>query len=236
MLLKSLAQSKRTYEAAKTVNDGSVIHYLPLDQMEKIPATSIDYALFEKMDNLKMVRGDFVWSDIGSFDSLFQHLEKDASGNAGNAHHITVDSKENLIIGGSRLIATIDVENLIVVDTPDALLISKMGSAQKVRDIVHQIDEEKAHLKNVHVEESRPWGTFTVLEAFEGWKVKRLTVEPGKRLSLQKHRFRSEHWVVVAGKALVTVGNKQTLLNPNQSVYIPLGEMHRIEIRETSCW
>ena len=127
-----LQQAQNTLLAAKVVNEGSTAYYLPLEQMEKIPAISIDYALFEKMSDLKMVRGDFVWSDIGSFDSLYKQLEKDESGNAGNAKHVAVNSKDNLIIGNSRLIATIDVENLIIVDTPDALLVSKMGSTQKV--------------------------------------------------------------------------------------------------------
>lgn len=224
-----LEQAKRTYNNAKTATESSTAYYLPLEQMEKIPSTSIDYALFEKMNDLKMVRGNFVWSDIGSFDSLFHHLEKDGEGNAGSARSVKVDSKHNLIIGGDRLIATIDVENLIIVDTPDALLVSKMGSAQKVRNVVDKLDESAAHLQKVHLEENRPWGTFTVLESFEGWKVKRLTVNPGKRLSLQKHKFRAEHWVVVSGKALVTVGDNQTLLHPNQSIFIPLGEIHRIE-------
>lgn len=224
-----LEACEKAFEGAKTMKEPIVSYTLPTQEMAQIRATSIDYALFEKMSDLKMVRGNFVWSDIGSFDSLFQHLEKDDNGNAGNAHHITVDSKENLVIGGNRLIATIDVENLIVVDTPDALLISKMGSAQKVREVVQQLDKDKAHLQKEHLEETRPWGGFTVLESFEGWKVKRITVNPGKRLSLQKHRFRSEHWTVVAGKALVTVDDAQYLLHPNQTVHIPLGAVHRVE-------
>lgn len=224
-----LSQSRRTLEKAESTSGISPLLHLPLDEMKNIPSTSIDYALLEKMTGLKMVKGDFIWSDVGNFDSMYKHLEKDLNGNAGNARHITVDSKENLIIGKDRLIATIDVENLIIIDTPDALLVSKMGSAQKVREVVKKLDEKVAHLKVAHVEETRPWGTFTVLESFDGWKVKRITVNPGKRLSLQKHLHRSEHWVVVAGTALVTVGETQTVLHQNQSIFIPQEEIHRIE-------
>ncbi len=225
-----LSAVKKTHEKATMQCKGSFsVLAFPRESMEKIPAISLDYALLEKMNDLKMVVGDFDWSDVGSFDALFMQLSKDGNGNAGKAHHLSVDSKDNLIIGNERLIATIDVENLVIVDTPDALLISKRGSTQKVREIVNQIDASEEHLKKIHVEETRPWGGFTVLESFDNWKVKRLTVEPGKRLSLQKHQYRSEHWVVVSGQALVTIGQTEQLLYPNQSVFIPLGELHRIE-------
>lgn len=225
-----LTAVKRTHERATVLHKGdSSLLTFSREWMEQIPAISLDYALLEKMTDLKLVIGDFEWSDVGSFDSLFIQLTKDEKGNAGKAHHLSVGSTDNLVMGNQRLIATIEVENLVVVDTPDALLIAKRGSTQKVREVVNQLGASHAHLKKTHVEETRPWGGFTVLESFDNWKVKRLTVEPGKRLSLQKHQHRSEHWVVVAGHALVTIGNAEQLLYPNQSVFIPLGELHRIE-------
>lgn len=236
---KSLA----TFQNANVVSDASTMYYFPIEHMLKIPDISIDYALLEKLDELKMVKGNFIWSDVGNFDAMYKHLKKDKMGNAGNSNNITINSENNLIIGTSRLIATVDIKDLIIVDTPDALLISKRGSGQKVKDVVAKLDNSISHLQKTHVEESKPWGSFTVLEKSSEWKVKKLTILPGKRLSLQKHKYRSEHWVVVSGIAFVTVGNKQTYLHPNQSIYISQDEIHRIEnpgteplnIIETQC-
>lgn len=225
-----LIPARKAYEKAQKVTCEQPVCNISLEEMAFIPSESIDYALLEKMPNLKVVTGAFKWSDVGSFDSLFSHLPKDQEGNAiGKGGFSVVGSKNNLIIGNKRMISTIDVEDLIIVDTPDALLISKVGSTQKVKEIVHHLKMSGQTLHKTHAEEIRPWGSFTVLEAEEKFKVKRIVVTPGKRLSLQKHHHRSEHWVVVAGSARVTVGQEQKLLHPNQSVYIPLGEIHRIE-------
>ena len=206
------------------------VHKIPLEEMRKIPSASIDYALLEKMDHLKCVQGQFRWSDVGSFDSLFTHLAKDADGNAIDAQHfISVDAKNNLVMGGKRTISMIDVEGLAVVDTPDALLISRLGSTQKVRNVVDHLKAGNTTIHKHHPAEQRPWGSFAVLETGEMFKVKQFIVVPGKRLSLQKHRHRSEHWVVVSGTALVTVGSEQRMLYPNQSIFIQLGEVHRVE-------
>jgi len=225
-----LEMTAHAYQRASMSDASSSICKISMADMEKIPSISIDYALLEKMSNLRVVAGNFSWSDVGSFDALFTQLSKDDEGNALAARHfVSIDAKNNLIIGNKRLISAIDVENLAIVDTPDALLISKLGSTQKVRAVVDELKSLKTTLHQTHLEESRPWGSFTVLESHETFKVKRIVVTPGKRLSLQKHQFRSEHWVVVQGKALVTVGNEEKLLHPNHSIFIPLGEIHRIE-------
>lgn len=226
-----LKTSQEAYKKAEiTTVANSPIYRIPHDSMIKIPSLSLDYALLEKMSPLRCVLGTFEWSDIGSFDSLFNHIPKDSDGNAiDTKRFLSIDSKNNLIMGSHRMISTIDVEDLVVVDTPDALLISRVGSTQKVREVVHQLKELASQLHITHAEEQRPWGSFTVLESSETIKVKRIVVSPGKRLSLQKHRFRSEHWVIVAGTALVTLGEKIYKYEPNQSLFIPQGELHRVE-------
>ncbi len=197
------------------------------EDMLKIPEDSIDYAVMEKSDKVKMVASDIDWSDLGSFDSLYEELPKDINGNTINENHISVDSKNNLIYGSERKITTIDMEDTIIVDTGDALLISKKGSSQKVKQVVTEI-KKNSELHNIHLTGYRPWGTYTILEDTPGYKIKRIEVKPGKRLSLQKHFHRNEHWIVVSGTATVTVGSETKLLRPNESTYIKIGEIHRL--------
>ena len=196
--------------------------------MNAIPENSIDYAVMEKSQKVKVVTADFGWSDLGSFDALYEELPKDENGNTINYNHISIDSKNNLIIGNKRKIATIDIEDTIIVDTGDAILISKKGSSQKVKKVVEEIKKD-TELHNTHLTVHRPWGTYTVLENTSNYKIKKIVVKPGKRLSLQKHFHRSEHWIVVSGTATVTVGDKKYLVRPNESTYIKMGEIHRLE-------
>lgn len=198
------------------------------DDMANIPEDSVDYAVMEKSDRVKVVASDIGWSDVGSFDALYEELPKDESGNTINSQHISIDSKNNLIFGNERKIATVDIEDLIIVDTGDAILISKKGSSQKVKKVVDKIKELGNSLQNIHLTAHRPWGTFTVLEDTPGYKIKRIEVKPGKRLSLQKHFHRNEHWIVVSGTATVTVGDETRLVRPNESTYIKIGEVHRL--------
>lgn len=199
------------------------------DDMANIPEDSIDYAVMEKSSKVKVVPSDIAWSDVGSFDSLYDELPKDKDGNTQNPNHISIDSKNNLIYGEMRKIATVDIEDCIIVDTGDALLISKKGSSQKVKNVVAKLKEQKSELHNIHLTGHRPWGTYTVLEDSPGYKIKRIEVKPGKRLSLQKHFHRNEHWIVVSGIATVTVGSETRLVRPNESTYIKMGEIHRLE-------
>ena len=198
------------------------------DDMANIPEDSIDYAVMEKSDRVKVVASDIGWSDVGSFDALYEELPKDESGNTINLQHISIDSKNNLIYGNERKIATVDVEDLIIVDTGDAILISKKGSSQKVKKVVDKIKELGNALHNIHLTAHRPWGTYTVLEDTPGYKIKRIEVKPGKSLSLQKHFHRNEHWIVVSGTATATVGDETRLVRPNESTYIKMGEVHRL--------
>ncbi len=197
------------------------------EDMVNIPEDSIDYAVMEKSTKVKVVASDIEWSDVGSFDALYDELPKDENGNTQNDKHISIDSKNNLIQGKDKYIATIDVEDLIIVDTGDALLVSKKGSSQKVKQVVSEI-KKTTQLHNIHLTGYRPWGSYTVLEDTPGYKIKRIEVKPGKRLSLQKHYHRNEHWIVVSGTATVTVGNETKLIRPNESTYIKMGELHRL--------
>ena len=198
------------------------------DDMMNIPEDSIDYAVMEKSNIVKVIPSNIAWSDVGSFDALYEELPKDENGNTLNPNHISIDSKNNLIYGKDRKIATVDMEDCIIVDTGDALLISKKGSSQKVKQIIDEV-KKTTELHNIHLTGHRPWGTYTVLEESEGYKIKRIEVKPGKRLSLQKHYHRNEHWIVVSGTATVTVGETKKYVRPNESTYIKMGELHRLE-------
>jgi len=189
--------------------------------MELIPDESIDYAVMEKSDKVKVVPSNIAWSDLGSFESLDDEVESSDT-------LITIGSTNNLVLS-SKQVATIDVEGLIIIDTADALLVSKKGSSQKVKEVVKQLKEKNSELPNIHVTAHRPWGTYTILDESNGYKVKRIVVKPGKRLSLQKHHHRSEHWIVVSGTAIVTRGSEEYAVKANESTYIPMGEVHRLE-------
>jgi len=199
------------------------------DDMIAIPENSIDYAVMEKSSKVKVVPSNIDWSDLGSFDALYKELPKDEDGNTKNLNHISINSKNNLIYGSERKIATIDIEDLIIVDSGDALLISKKGASQKVKQVVTQIKKQGNGLHNIHLTAHRPWGTYTILEDTPGYKIKRIEVKPGSRLSLQKHFHRNEHWIVVSGTATVTVEDNTYLVRPNESTYIKMGEIHRLE-------
>jgi len=198
------------------------------DDMVKIPDDSIDYAVMEKSTKVKVIPSNISWSDVGSFDALYDELPKDENNNSVNPNLIAIDSKNNLVYGNSRKIATVDIEDTLIVDTGDALLISKKGSSQKVKKIVEQL-KKNTSLHNIHLNVNRPWGTYTVLEDTQGYKIKRIEVKPNGKLSLQKHLHRSEHWIVVSGTATVTVGDTIKLIRPNESTYINIGEIHRLE-------
>jgi len=205
------------YNSAKT----DEMIRIAYDHMSAIPEDSIDYAVMEKSDKVKVIPSDIAWSDLGSFESLDEEI--DSSDNVMN-----IDSNNNLILS-SKQVATIDVDDLIIIDTADALLVSKKGSSQKVKEVVKRLKLENSELPNIHVTAHRPWGTYTILDESEGYKVKRIVVKPGKRLSLQKHHHRSEHWIVVSGTAVVTRGTEVYTVNANESTYIPMGEIHRLE-------
>jgi mannose-1-phosphate guanylyltransferase len=217
--------SKHAYLNANNDNMIRITH----EDMADIPEDSIDYAVMEKSQKVKVVASDIGWSDLGSFDALSQEYDKDSDGNTVNDNLIAMNSKDNFVYSKNRMVTLADVDDLIIVDTPDALLVSKKGSSQKIKDIVQELKGRESELHHIHLTAHRPWGTYTVLEDSANYKIKRIVVKPTGRLSLQKHYHRSEHWIVVSGTALVTVGDKKTLVKANESTYIPMGEIHRLE-------
>ena len=202
---------------------------LNIDDMRAIRSESIDYAVMEKSSKVKVIPSDIGWSDLGSFDSLYEALPKDKEGNTLSDNIINLGSKNNLILSNKRLISTIDVEDLMIIDTQDAIVIAKKGSTQKVKELVAEVKKRSPEMANVHMTAHRPWGTYTVLEENEGYKVKQITVFPGAKLSLQYHHHRSEHWIVVKGTATVTIDDKTFDLKQNESTYIPKEATHRLE-------
>jgi mannose-1-phosphate guanylyltransferase len=201
------------------------------EDMLNIPPISIDYAVMEHSKMVSVVPCDIGWSDLGSFDSVYEQTYNPEKENAilGAEQPILIESKKNLVMGHSRKIALVDVENLLVVDSPDALLVAKRGSSQKVKEVVAQLKASQSDLLDAPQTVKKPWGKYTVLQDTRNFKVKRLDVEPGKRLSLQKHQYRMEHWTVVEGTARVRVGDEERVLVAGQDVHIPLSEIHRLE-------
>lgn len=200
-----------------------------LRNFRNLPEISIDYAVMEKTKNAALIPFNLLWSDIGSWESLYEVLEKDERGNALTSESINIDTKDTLIIGNKRLITTLGLENIVVVETEDALLIAKKGECQKVKDIVNILSERGLSQAEEHITSYRPWGSFTLLETGDRYKIKRITVNPGASLSLQMHHHRSEHWIVVKGTAKVIIGQKEQFVHENESVYVPKSTLHRLE-------
>lgn len=196
--------------------------------MQKIPSLSIDYALMEKTKQLKIVPADMDWNDVGSFEALHKELKGDGD-NFINSNHKLIGCKDSFFFSqdSRKFIAGIDVKNLIVVDSGDALLIAQKDSAQKVKDIFEFIKDNENLSKNP-LTTHRPWGSYTVLEDNQGYKIKRIEVACGKRLSLQKHYHRNEHWIVLSGTATVEIDGEVNLVRPNESIYIKMGQKHRL--------
>ena len=199
---------------------------------QQIPADSVDYAVMEKCPGsafpIKMVSLDAGWSDLGAWDAVWQVLPKDDSGNAHLGDVLTTDSKNTLVHAASRLVSLVGVENLIVIETPDAVLVADKTRSQDVKAIVSQLQSNGREEHTLHRKVHRPWGWYDSIDEADRFKVKRIQVKPKASLSLQKHHHRAEHWIVVKGTAEITNGDKTILLTENQSTYIPLGEVHRL--------
>jgi mannose-1-phosphate guanylyltransferase/mannose-1-phosphate guanylyltransferase/mannose-6-phosphate isomerase len=192
------------------------------------PAISLDHAVMERTQRAAVVPAELGWSDVGSWAALWDAADKDAEGNAtGGAVH-AVATRNCLLKSDGRLLAAIGVEDLIVVATDDAVLVVPRARAQEVGDLVTALRAEGRSEAAVHSRVYRPWGSFRGVDAGAGFQVKRLTVAPRSRLSLQRHRYRAEHWVVVEGEAEVTCDDRVFRLKPNQSTYIPQGAIHRL--------
>ncbi len=206
---------------------------LPAEEFSRCPSISIDYAVMEAAENCAMVSGDFGWSDIGSWKAIRELYESDATGNRIRGKGIMIDSSDCFVQSDEgRIVAAIGVHNLVIIDTGDAVLVSDAEHSQEVKQVVSQLNLQQHESAIFHKTVHRPWGYFTVLEDANDCKVKRLVVKPGCILSLQRHQRRSEHWTVVAGTAKVRVGDKEFSLKANQSTYIPVDTMHRLENAE----
>lgn len=193
------------------------------------PAESIDTGIMEKTDKGMLVAATFDWNDVGDWQALWDVCEKDAHGNVIKGEVITENCNNNYLRAEHRLVAAVDVDDLVVVETADAVLVSHKSAAQKVKKIVSKMKQDKREQATTHHRHNRPWGYFESIDSGDGFQVKHLMVKPGGQLSLQLHYHRAEHWIVVSGTAKVTCGNEIKQLGPNQSTYIPIETKHRLE-------
>jgi mannose-1-phosphate guanylyltransferase len=202
---------------------------LDSDAFAACESDSIDYALMEKTDLGCVLPMDAGWSDIGSWSSLWEHGVKDDAGNSTHGDVMTTDTESSFVHAESRLVTTVGVRDLVIVETQDAVLVADKSKAQEVKQIVERLKNEKREEENFHRIVYRPWGSFDSVDEGEGYKVKRISVHPGARLSKQMHHHRAEHWVVVRGTARVFRNDEIFDLHENESVFIPLGATHYLE-------
>jgi mannose-1-phosphate guanylyltransferase / mannose-6-phosphate isomerase len=221
-----LSACKQALGAAKTDLD-----FVRLDKtiFSTCPADSIDYAVMEKTGTAVVIPLAAGWNDVGSWSALWDVTDKDAFGNAISGDVLTVDTKNSYIFSENKLVTIIGLEDLVVVETKDAVMIASKGRVQEVKQIVDQLKQLGRSEAQVHRKAYRPWGHYDSVDSGDRHQTKRIVVKPGAKLSLQKHHHRAEHWVVVKGTALVTRGDEQILLTENESTYIPLGTLHRLE-------
>jgi mannose-1-phosphate guanylyltransferase len=194
-----------------------------------VPDISLDYAVMEKAAKVAVVRGTFDWSDVGSWQAVSALSEPDASGNRGQGERVAIDTRGTFVHAQDRVVATVGVDNLVIVDTPDAVLVAHRDQLQRVREVVGELKARGHEAYKLHKTVSRPWGAYTVLQEGPGFKIKRIEVRPGAMLSLQLHHRRSEHWVVVSGEARVTNGDRVYNIRTNESTFIPHETKHRLE-------
>ena len=218
---------------ARAMQDGAATRF----QQESFvaqPDISVDYAVMERAEKIAMVPAGFGWSDVGSWDAVARAHEGDASGNSAlgaqathfmDAHNTYVESTSHT----DKVIAAIGVENMVIIDTPDALLVADRRQSQEVKAVVDALKQsDMAELAELPATVRRPWGTYATLKQEDGYQVKRITVAPGQKLSLQYHHKRAEHWVVTQGQAIAQVGDEEFETGPGEYRYIPLGEKHRL--------
>ena len=212
---------------ANASNDLGFVRLQP-EAFARAPQKSIDYAVMEKTDRAAVVAGQFRWSDIGSWDALFDITPRDTAGNVLQGPVVSVDSTGCVVHADQRLTAVVGVKDLIVVSTSDAVMVVPRARAQEVRELVSKLKAQKRPEATDHKRVHRPWGYYESIDMGERFQVKRIVVIPGGILSLQKHRHRAEHWVVVRGTAEVTIGEQVRAVHENESVYIPIGSVHRM--------
>lgn len=196
---------------------------------DAMPNISIDYAVAEKSSRVVMAPLTAYWNDIGSWDAIYDVLDKDHAGNAIQGDCLPIECSNTLMLGRNRLIAGIGLEDVLVVETDDVIVVAKRGESQKVKDVVTELKARGRREVDEHTTMYRPWGSYTVLGEGTGYKMKKIMVTPGQQLSLQLHYHRSEHWIVIGGTAKVTIGEQEQMVHVNESVYIPPSTKHRLE-------
>ncbi|MDH6154030.1 mannose-1-phosphate guanylyltransferase/mannose-6-phosphate isomerase [Polynucleobacter sphagniphilus] len=226
--------ASETAWVAKTIDPSGDAVFVRPDKtiFNSVPSESIDYAVIEKCPGstypVKMVELDAGWNDLGAWDAVWQVGSKDQQGNVMSGDTLLTDTQNSLIHSSSRLVSAVGVENLIIIETADAVLVADRSKVQDVKNIVSQLEAQRRTEKNLHRKVARPWGWYDSVDEGERFKVKRIQVKPGASLSLQMHHHRAEHWIVVKGMAEITNGDQVLLLTENQSTYIPQGQTHRL--------
>jgi len=207
------------------------LHFTRINEsiFAECPEDSVDYAVMEKTDNAAVVSLDAGWSDIGSWSALWDVSDKDQNDNTFTGDVIAQDTERTLVRADSRLVATVGVKDLVIIETKDALLVAHKDKVQDVKKVVERIKGDGRHEHMNHREVYRPWGVYDSIDNGSRYQVKRITVKPGAKLSVQMHHHRAEHWIVVSGTARVTNGEKTYLVTENQSTYIPIGQVHSLE-------
>ena len=217
------------WEQAAASEDKGPFLELPAGRFGELESISIDYAVMEPSSNLAVLPTGFSWDDIGSWSAIAGLVPQDENGNRVHGDAVLVDCEDSFVRSEDRMIAAVGLRGIMVVDTPDALLVADAESAQQVKEVVAQLKERGHESYRLHRTVVRPWGTYTVLEDGAGYKIKRIEVKPEAALSLQLHHHRSEHWIVVSGTARVVCDGKEFLVMTNESTYIPPGKKHRVE-------
>ena len=202
---------------------------IPFTAYDKMPSISIDYAVMEKSDKIALIKFDGGWNDLGSWKSIYDVSEKDNNGNVKIGHVLDEGSKNSLMYSSSKLVATIGLENVVVVETEDAILACRADKTQDVKKVFETLKKQNDNTHLVHKTVYRPWGFYTVLAEGNGFLTKMIQVNPGQKLSVQSHNFRSEHWVVLEGTAKVVLEGKELILSPGHSIDIPLKAIHSLQ-------
>jgi len=222
------AMAEAVDAAAANAKDDLGFLRLDPEAFARAPQKSIDYAVMEKTDRAAVIEGTFRWSDIGSWDALFDITPRDSDGNVVQGPVVTMDARNCVVHSDQRLTAVVGVEDLVVVSTMDAVMVVPRARSQEVKDLVAKLKEDKRKEATEHKRGHRPWGYYDSIDNGDRFQVKRIVVTPGGTLSLQKHRHRAEHWIVVRGTAEVTVNETTRSVHENESIYIPIGSVHRL--------
>ncbi len=225
------AGEKALSEGKQAIIDDYYIVNPDSKSFSQSPNISIDYGIMEQVDNIRLCPLDVHWSDLGTWQALSETQDIDSGKNAvsGKGHTVIEDSKDNIVYAGNRLVACLGIKNQLIAETKDAILVADRSRGQEIKQLVNKLRENGYTESDLHAKVYRPWGSYESVDQGPNFQVKRIIVKPGHKLSLQSHRHRAEHWVIVKGKAKVTLNDKVLDLEVNQSVYIPIGAKHRLE-------